>query len=172
MTIKFYSAKSKATRALADSFGVTDKEAQAALLVQGDDGRWGFDLDAVKTSIEGSNYVKPEEINVAPGVIVETVTEKSVEIPHQEPAQQPATTITAAPKKPSAKTHIRDLMASGNKFTMDQLMLGGYSLSNIKTALSDLKNSYYSDGPVLIVKRTRIEGVDFYQIDAAAMIAK
>lgn len=62
--------------------------------------------------------------------------------------------VAATPKKPSAKEHIRSLFRSaGNRCTLADLSANGaYSLSNIKTCLSDLKNPKYAGGEVMIIE--------------------
>lgn len=193
MTTKFYSAKSKATRALRDTYNLQNEDIIANLLVQGDDGRWGFDplfaanmeseTRAANDDTDAQNlagaFAEANNLEVvalvAGGVVAEDFEGSRTKILATDVV--PATPITTsaptvatvtaavAVKKLSAKNHIRNLMSTKQRFTMQEMMFGGrYSEANIRTALSDLKNKLYADGAVLIVKRTRTDNVDYYSL--------
>lgn len=199
MSTKFYSAKSKATRALRDTFKIADEATINSLLIQSEDGRWGFDCveaDMAGTAIPfdddgADDAVAADSQNiatafaqanglevvalVADGVVAEDANGVRTVIHADEIAPlAPATTtaptiatVTASvvAKKISAKNHIRALMSTGNRYTMAELLYNSrYSESNIRTALSDLKNKLYADGETLIVKRTRVDGIDYYSL--------
>jgi hypothetical protein len=188
MELKFYSAKSKATRALSETFGVTDPAQQQILLFKGEDGRWGFSVEAAQTlNVEtvaredaavaalGNNFsdtekLPAEQVKSEPVVLGAVFDKPADKVMSSIVETNKANAAPAAPvKKLSAKNHIRKMFtefAPGGAFTMSQLCGTSYSEANIKTALSDLKNKLYADGDVLIVKRTRsaTDGLDYYSI--------
>lgn len=64
------------------------------------------------------------------------------------------------------KQHIRNMFAKSPRNTMEALTSNGqFSVSSIKTALSDLKNEKYAGGEILLTIRQKIDGLDYYVKD-------
>ncbi len=89
--------------------------------------------------------------------VTKVVDGKKVADAPAKPAAEPA---PKSPKKISAKTHIRSMFAAdpAAHFTMGDFMGTVYTESNIRTALSDLKNPAYCGTEGILDISAALEG--------------
>lgn len=84
-----------------------------------------------------------------------------VKLPKEEPA--PTRPVTRPAGTGGVKQHLRSMFAEVAQHTLAALTADGrFSVSSIKTALSDLKNEKYAGGELLLTARVKIDGVDHY----------
>jgi hypothetical protein len=169
--LHFYSNKSKAKRAVVSQLGEDAVEGKDYHFVVNDERKVAYERLAspvkipVKSSDPFAAIVAVAVIDTARKCVSQikppTYEGHSTKVVDGKKVSVEVTkvgVVKTATKKLSAKDHIRKCFARRGTWSIEEMMEGGYSEINLKTAMSDLKNLNYcgEDGP--LVTKSEMKG--------------